>query len=97
MSTRPSIATYIRDGILFFIGVGLTIGQTGFPLLVETPPGGPSIPALVTGALFCNGPVVLQALALRFGGGTPSSAQEREPSEPEQPSAQSSVPSSGAE
>lgn len=91
MSSRPGIATYIRDTILFVIGVGITIGQTGFPRLLDMPEGGPSIPALITGALFCNGPVVLQALALRFGGGTSSSAPPAEPLPLVPPSAQSSV------
>lgn len=75
--------------MIFGIGIGIVLQQTGFPLLLESPQQGPSIPALVIGALFCNGPVMLQALALRFGGGTAQSGQQ-----PEQPPSVSSSESS---
>lgn len=97
MSRTPGVATYIQDSILFVIGVGITIGQTGFPKLLEMPPDGPNIWALLIGALFCNGPVVLQALALRFGGNTSSSAQPQDPLPLVPPSGSSSAQSSGGE
>lgn len=95
MSSRPGWGTYLRDTIIFIIGAGIVIGQTGFPFLLDAPPGGPSIPALVVGALFCNGPVVLAALALRFGTG--SSGQPQGPASQVSPSGPSPAPSSGGE
>ena len=89
----PSWLKYVRDIVIFGVGVGIVVGQTGFPYLVDPPSTGPSIPALVVGALFCNGPVMLQALALRFGGGQPSGAAP--PSPPALPSEPSPEPSSG--
>lgn len=97
MSTRPDARTFIRDTIIFGVGIWITVGQTGLPHLVEPPPGGPNIWSLLTGALFCNGPVVLQALALRFGAGTSGSASSQVPQAPASPSALSSEPSSGGE
>lgn len=97
MSRLPGVVTYIQDATLFIIGVGITIGQTGFPQLVEMPEKGPNVWALLTGALFCNGPVILQALALRFGGNTSSSAQPPDPLPLVPPSASSSVQSSGSD
>jgi hypothetical protein len=89
----PSWLKYVRDVVIFSVGVGIVVGQTGFPYLVDAPASGPSIPALVVGALFCNGPVMLQALALRFGGGSPS--EQAPPPQPALPSAPSSESSSG--
>lgn len=83
------------DLVLFGVGIGIVIGQTGFPWLVEAPKDGPEVWSLIVGALFCNGPVMLQALALRFGGGSsPSPAQLSAPGSPPEPS---SAPSSGGE
>lgn len=95
--SRPGAVTLIRDTIIFAVGVGITIGQTGFPYLLEAPDQGPSIPALVVGALFCNGPVVIQALQARFGGGTSSSGQSPEQQGLRSPSAPSSGPSLGGD
>lgn len=97
MSSKPGIGTYIRDAILFVVGVWITIGQTGFPKFLDMPADGPNVWALLTGVSLCNGPMVLQALALRFGGGTSSSAPSPEPLLPAPPSAQSSGQSSGGE
>ena len=97
MSSRPDVRTFIRDTIIFGVGVWITVGQTGLPYLVDPPPGGPNVWSLLTGALFCNGPVVLQALALRFGAGTSGSARSPEPPAPVSPSALSSEQSSGGE
>jgi len=82
---RPGWLTYARDVIIFVIGLGIVIKQTGFPFLLESPEKGLSIPALITGALFCNGPVVLQALSIRFGTGSSSSPRDSslQPSSPE--------------
>lgn len=80
---KPKWLTYVMDIVIFVIGVGIVVKQTGFPFILEPPSSGPSIPALITGALFCNGPVVLQALNIRFGTGSSSS-----------PQASSSLPSS---
>jgi hypothetical protein len=84
----------LRDVVIFVIGLGIVLGQTGFPYLIDAP-AKLSIPALITGALFCNGPVVLQALAIRFGTGSPGSqsASSSPPSSPES----SVAPSSGVE
>jgi hypothetical protein len=68
--SRPGLGTYIRDCILFVAGLGIVVQQTGFPYLLESADK-LSIPYLITGALFCNGPVVLQALTLRFGTASP--------------------------
>lgn len=94
--SRPDARTFIRDTIIFSTGLGITVGQTGFPYLVPAPAGGPNVWALLVGALFCNGPVMLQALALRFGG-TSTSGQVPELPAPLPPSAPSSAPSSGGE
>jgi hypothetical protein len=82
---------YLRDTIIFLIGIGIVVGETGFPFLVDRPPQGPSVLALVTGALFCNGPVVLQALAIRFGtSGSQGSQGSPDPqSQPQQSSGSS--------
>jgi hypothetical protein len=61
----------------------------------DPPEGGPSIPLIILGGLFCNGPVMLQALALRFGTGSPSGPPP--PSAPPSPPGQLSAPSSGGE
>jgi hypothetical protein len=97
VSTRPDARTFVRDTIIFGVGVWITVGQTGLPYLVEPPPAGPNVWSLLVGALFCNGPVVLQALALRFGSSTSGSAPSQVPQAPGSPSAPSSVPSSGGD
>lgn len=97
MSTRPDARTFVRDTIIFGVGVWITAGQTGLPYLVEPPAAGPNVWSLLVGALFCNGPVVLQALALRFGSSTSGSVPSQAPQAPGSPSAPSSVPSSGGE
>lgn len=89
----PSWGTYLRDSILFAFGVALVMKQAG--MYFAPPTAGPSIPLIVVGALFCNGPVVLQALALRFGTGSRSDPPP--PSEPPPQPGQLSVPSSGGE
>lgn len=85
---RPGWLKVLRDIVIFGVGVGIVIKQTGFPFLLDPPHSGVSVPALVVGALFCNGPVVLQALAIRFGTG--SSGAPSEPSS--QPSSLGSSP-----
>lgn len=87
---RPGWLTYIRDIAIFLIGVGIVIKQTGFPYILDSPESGLSVPALIIGALFCNGPVVLQALSIRFGTGTPGRSPESSspPSSPESSSQQ---------
>lgn len=92
--SRPTWRTYIRDIVIFAVGVGIVVQQTGFPYLLDSPDQ-LSIPALLTGALFCNGPVVLQALALRFGAGTSTSGQQPAPSPSASPPEPSSETSSG--
>lgn len=94
MSSKPTWRTYVTDTILFVVGLGIVLKQTGFPFLLESAEK-PSVWYLITGALFCNGPVVLQALALRFGGGTSTPGPSPEASPPALPSAPSSEPSSG--
>lgn len=85
----------LRDVIIFGVGVWIVVGQTGLPFLIDTPDK-ISIPALITGALFCNGPVVLQALSIRFGTGSSGSSPESS-SPPSSPESSSPAPSSGGE
>jgi hypothetical protein len=88
--TRIPWGTYLRDTIIFLIGAGIVLGQTGFPFLIEQPANGPSIPALITGAVFCNGPVAIQALTILFrisGSREPPDSQG-----PQSSSSQSSAP-----
>lgn len=82
MST-PGKRTVARDIILFVVGLGIVLLQTGFPFVLA-PPEKLNLYALVTGALFCNGPVVLQALAIWFGRNT-SSAGQSPPASPSPP------------
>lgn len=91
-STLPW-GTYLRDTCLFAFGVALVMKQAG--MWFAPPEGGPSIPLIIVGALFCNGPLVIQALAIRFGtSGSPGpSVPPASPSQPEP----SSAPSSGGE
>lgn len=89
--SKPGWLTYLRDVALFLIGVAIVLKQAG--IYFEAPKGGPEIELIFLGALFCNGPLVLQFLALRFGaGGSPSAPA---PSAPVQPQPPSSGQSSG--
>lgn len=83
----------LRDVALFLVGVAIVLKQAGigFP----APPGGPEVELIILGGLFCNGPLMLQFLALRFGSGGPGSAPASPV--PPLPSEPSSVPSSGGE
>lgn len=94
--SRPGRLTYARDTVIFVIGVGIVVQQTGFPWLLDSPDK-VNVWSLAVGALFCNGPVMLQALALRFGGGTSHTGPSPEPSPPASPSAPSPAPSSGGD
>lgn len=90
MSTQRGRLTYIRDAILFVVGVALILKQAGigFP----PPEGGVELELLFIGALFCNGPLFLSYLGARRGSpGLPPVSEPPPPSEP------SSVPSSGGE
>lgn len=90
---RPGWTTYIRDTILFLSGLAIVFKQAG--IFFHPPENGPEIELIILGGLFCNGPVMLQALALRFGTGTSPGQQPRQ--DPPSPPELSSVPSSGAE
>jgi hypothetical protein len=81
--SRPGKLVVLRDIVLFAVGLGIVLQQTGFPFVLESPEK-LNLYALVTGALFCNGPVVLQALAIWFGRST-SSAGPSQPASPSQP------------
>lgn len=91
---RPGWGTYVRDTILFTVGIVIGLSQAGIPPF--TPPeGGPDVELLIFAGLLCNGPVMLQALALRFGtGGSPVPPQPAVPPSSPEPS---SAPSSGGE
>lgn len=96
MST-PTWLKYIRDIVLFAIGAAIVLKQAGLlPPDYQPPTGGPSVVLLVVGALFCNGPLMLQALPMLFRSGS-SSPPEALPPAPVQPSGPSSAPSSGGE
>lgn len=77
--------------MIFVLGLVIVLKQAG--ILFAPPPRGPDIWLIILGGLFCNGPVMLQALALRFGTGSQSLPPA--PSAPDSPSEPSSVPSSG--
>jgi hypothetical protein len=94
--SRPGRLTYARDIVIFVIGVGIVVQQTGFPWLLDSPDK-VNVWSLAVGALFCNGPVMLQALALRFGGGTSQPGPLPQPSPSPLPSEPSPAPSSGGE
>lgn len=85
--------TYLRDAILFVVGVAIILKQAGigFP----PPEGGVALELLFIGALFCNGPLFLSYLGARRGI-TGSSSQEPAPP-PALPSGPPSVPSSGGD
>jgi hypothetical protein len=74
------------DVALFVVGLGIVVMQTGFPWLLAAPEK-LNLYALITGALFCNGPVVLQALAIWRGGATSSAGPSQPPSPSPPPSA----------
>jgi hypothetical protein len=65
--------------ILFVFGLWIVVGQTGLPFILDSPDK-LNLYALITGALFCNGPVVLQALSIWLGKSTSSGGQSPEPS-----------------
>jgi hypothetical protein len=90
---RPTWLTLLRDVALFLVGVALVLKQAGigFP----APEGGPQIELIIVGGLFCNGPLMLQFLALRFGSGG-SGSQPQSPVPPSQP-LPSSAQSTGGE
>lgn len=88
-----SIKTYVRDTILFGVGIVIILKQAG--IIFPPPDGGVQLELLFLGALFCNGPLVLSYLSLRRGIPTPLPPQL--PSEPGSPSAPPSVSSPGGE
>lgn len=93
-SRHPGWGTYLRDTVLFLVGIVIGLSQAGIPPF-PAPPRGPDVELLIFAGLLCNGPVMLQALALRFGGtGSPSPTPP-----PALPSSSepSSAPSSGGE
>lgn len=79
MSENNGWATYIRDTILFVLGIIIILKQAG--LGFTPPPHGPALELLFIGALFCNGPLFLSYLTARRGG-TPGSSVEQVPSAP---------------
>lgn len=92
MKTWRALSTYLRDLILFGVGVAIILKQSG--ILLDPPEGGVHLEVLFIGALFCNGPLMLQYLSLRRG--SMPSPQEP-PSVPGSPSAPPSAPSSEGE
>jgi hypothetical protein len=90
---RPGWFVLLRDTAIFLTGLAIVLKQAG--IFFASPEAGPNIVLIVLGGLFCNGPVVLQALALRFGTGGSSPAPP--PPGPDLQSVPSSGPSSGGE
>lgn len=90
---RPGWLTLLRDVALFLVGVAIVLKQAG--IVFPAPANGPEIELIILGGLFCNGPLMLQFLALRFGssgqGSPPASPVSPLPPEP------SSVQSSGGD
>lgn len=84
-----SLTTYLRDLGLYLLGCYIAMSEVGVPPF-QRPPHGPSVMVLVFAGLLCNGPVVLQALQLRFGTGSSRPPEQLPPPEP------SSEPSSAA-
>jgi len=93
VSARSERITYIRDLVLFALGIVLILKQAG--ILFPPPEGGPSLEVLFIGALFCNGPLFLQYLTLRRGISGPS--EDSGPSVPVSPSVPPSGHSSGGD
>lgn len=91
---KPGLGTYIRDTVLFTVGIAIGLSQAGIPPF-DPPPGGPDVELLIFAGLLCNGPVMLQALALRFGS-TGSQSPTPQPEPPSSPEL-SPAPSSGGE
>lgn len=87
-----SLTTYLRDLGLYLLGVYIAMSEVGVPPF-QRPSSGPNVWVLVFAGLLCNGPVVLQALALRFGTG--GQRPELPPSPPAPSPEPSSAPSSG--
>jgi hypothetical protein len=83
---------YARDVVLFLLGIVLILKQAG---ILFPPPESVSMGVLCIGALFCNGPLVLQYLTITRGGS--GSREDSAPSGPAPPSESSSAPSSGGE
>jgi hypothetical protein len=88
-----SIKTYVRDLILFGVGIVIILKQAG--ILFPPPVGGVSLELLFLGALFCNGPLVLQYLSLRRG--IPTPLPPAPPSVPDLPLGPPSASSSGGD
>lgn len=80
MSGR-TVITYIRDLGLYALGIYMAMSETGVPPF-DRPSGGPNVWVLIFAGLLCNGPVVLQALSIRFGSG-PSSRPDQQATLPE--------------
>lgn len=87
---KPGFLTVVRDTALFALGVVLVLKQAG--ILFEPPKNGPELELILLGALFCNGPLVLQFLSIRFGAGTSSPPPSPPQSLPESQSEPSSAP-----
>jgi hypothetical protein len=94
VSENRGWVTYVRDTILFVLGIVIILKQAG--LWFPPPEGGPALELLFIGALFCNGPLFLSYLTARRGG-IPGSSVQEVPSAPELPSGRSSPASSGGE
>lgn len=91
MSTQRGKWTYVRDAILFCLGVIIILKQSG--IAFPPPEGGVSLELLFIGALFCNGPLFLSYLTARRG--TPSPSPPPPAALPDSPSGPPSDPSSG--
>jgi len=92
----PGAGTLLRDVTLFLVGICIVVKQTGLPWLLESA-AKPSVWYLAVGALFCNGPVVLQALTIWRGAGTSSPGQSPGLPSSGSPSEPSPAPSSAGE
>jgi hypothetical protein len=79
---RSAKFTYVRDAILFFLGVLIILKQAG--IIFPPPEGGVALELLAIGALFCNGPLFLSYLSAR--GGTSASSPQPPERRPELPS-----------
>lgn len=77
--SRPDKRTVARDVILFVVGLGIVLAQTGFPFVLA-PPEKLNLYALITGAVFCNGPVVIPLLMAWLTRGTSSAGPSQPPS-----------------
>ncbi len=75
--SRPSWVVLVRDIAVFVLGFAILASQAGLPPFEA--PKEISIPLLAIGALCCNVPGILQAMAWRFGTAVPVSGQEPPP------------------